>query len=722
MKTVPVVAVAVACCVGAALAGDAWLLRVGASLGDTTRAIDAMAAWRPEPGHVVSLGNGDVVAKLGPAGREWTRLDHVPPVLADAFTAAEDRGFWTNPGIDPAAIARAAFGDVTGTGRRAGASTITQQLAKIALLGGRGGTPALKARQAVLALRIAARLPKGVVMETYLNRVYLGRSWVGVAEAANGYFGKRPADLDAAQSAMLAGLARNPSANDPVEHPVQATRRRNQVIGAMERDGLLAPAAAASALAEPLDASPHPRRQPVELVPGPEGIGWATDLAKREAVGAVADREGLALTVDPALQADAAMALETGLMGWEASTGGWRGRLGRTRPPAADGRAELGALGASATAACMRGCPAWAAPAVVVSASPAAVVLDDGTRRWKALPRGFDWIADGSASRSAARLARGDVVLAGDPWGGDDGGAVAQPTSLQGSAVVLSADDGSVLAVVGGMSWTPGGFDRATEAMRPPGSAFKPFVYLAAVERGWGPDTTVFDMPLTVPDGRGEWSPSDDDGLWEGAIPMAQALSESRNAPAARMAWTLGIDALSDVASRFGIYEVLRSPSAALGAQETTNLALCSAYATLAAGGMRSRPHVTVVRAAGGAWRVASADDAATLARMMTGVLKEGGTAEGLAPFAAGMAAGGHPVSAKTGTSQDFHDAWMSGFAGRVAVSVHVGYDLPATMGSHAFGAAVAGPVFASIMRSAERLGLLGPAIPAATGMGGHGG
>ena len=691
-------ALAAAACLAAAAAAatlDAAFVEEGLRLGDTGQAIVALGGWRPRPTRRIALGQGGAVATIGPKSDDYASLADLPRVAVDAFVAAEDRTFWDNPGIDPAAIARSALRDaLRHAGRPAGASTITQQLAKIAFLRGDSATPRRKVEQAILALRIAAAIPKRKVMELYLNRAYLGHGATGIAAASRAYWGEGPGSLTAPQAALLAGLAANPTLYDPARNPKAAEMRRNEVLRQMAADGLMR-----ASEAERLEASPLAlRAAPPASDPasGIEGLGWAIDRARSEA--GAASRGSLTLTVSPALQSAAQWALQRAAMAWDARRRGWQGRL----PPGQGGDAA-----ADAARACAGQCPAWATAATVVSSAPGAVRLRIGETEWTATPDGFGWIA-ATPSEASRRLRPGDRVLAGNPGGAPDGARLAQPTALDGSAVAVRASDGAILAIAGGKRWSPGAFDRATMALRPPGSAFKPFVYLTALRSGFAPGTTVFDIPVAIADGHGgTWEPSDDDGAFDGAMTMSEALAASRNAPAARLALQLGTKAISGTAAAFGIYREVEGLASSLGTQEATNLALTSAYAALAAGGTLAPAHVTEEALHGATVQVADPADVAELDGMLRGVMREGGTASALEGFGDAMSRRGFPAAGKTGTSSGNRDAWFVGYAGGVAVGVQLGYDSPRSLGDDAFGAGVAGPAFASIMESAEKAGLL---------------
>ena len=706
----------------AALSLDVALIKTANELGDSRAAIAQLAAWQPVEGGSLTLGRGDIVGRLGPTGQRVTQLQDIPRHVQNAFIAAEDKSFWTNAGLDIPAMARAALQNAQHPNRRlAGASTITQQLAKIGLLNGNTRTLKRKLQQVVLALRITQAIPKAEILRLYLNRVYLGRSWVGIAEAAQGFFGKTPAQLTLAEAATLAGLARNPSANDPIRHPGQAARRKAEVLAAMLRNRLITKPEHETALAETVIASHHNRRQTALATQRPAGLGWATDLARAELKGPTGSNDlkpgtKVTLTVAPPLQTATTLALQYGLMRWETDRRGWHGTLAKNTlragptetahaniPPAA--LAQLGRTNWALT--CAPGCPDWARPALVLESGPARLVLANEQTIFRVAPEDFAWIT-GSATTAAAKFRRGDIILAGQPY--ETGkGAVAQPTELNGSAVALDITDGRILAITGGLHWSPGGLNRATTSRRSPGSAFKPFVYLAALDRGFTPDTTVFDLPIAIPDGNRIWSPANDDNRWLGPIPLSRALAESRNAPAVRMLWQLGPDTVSEVAKSFGIYAAITTPSAALGTQETTNLALTSAYATLAANGVKHPPHITLQPPKDPAIQITTAANARILVDMLEGVLEPGGTASRLTSFATALRQRGLVVAGKTGTSSDFKDAWLVGFAGAIAVGIHVGYDKPRPMGPNAFGATVAGPIWADILRAADREGLLQP-------------
>ena len=714
LATVAAAAVATAIAV-AACAGDAYVIDQAAALGPQTEALRGLRGWMPTRGVTMRLTNGDLAGYVGERSRIALRLDEIPPRLVQAFVSAEDKTFRDNPGIDVAAIVRSATRNLTaGTSRRpAGASTIAQQMVKNALLDGGGNTIRYKVRQAILALRAVRDLGRDEVLRIYLNSVYLGRNAEGVGDGARRMFGRDASSLSLEQEALMAGMTRFPTGYDPWRHPDAARARRSYVLDRMAEDGAITTAERDRAAAAPLGVLAAPAyASDAVLSEEEDGLGWALDVARKEArrLPSPASVGNVTLTIDHGLQSATQRALERGLMRWDAHRRGWRGLVRRPGRDAAATPPEM-------PPECATDCPAWTGLATVAAASATAVtVLDGAGAAHRVEPRGFAWIANGDARRAAAQLRPGDVVLAGDAG---DGWSLAQPTEVNGSAVAVSAADGSVLAISGGIRWTPGAFDRATDSLRPPGSTFKPFVYATALQQGYRAGTTVVDEPVSIPQGRNSppWEPQNDDGRFRGAMRLDQALASSRNTVAAQTMQDVGMDRVGDLAKSFGIYERILTPSAALGTQETTTLAMTTAYATLAAGGIHSEPTILRdIRDAKGRtlpeWSPPSrvqtleTDIADAMSAMLTKVVAPGGTARSLAPFAIGMTRRGMPVSAKTGTSQSYKDAWIIGYAGGIAVGVRIGYDTPRTLGPDGFGATVAGPVFEEIMRAASANGV----------------
>lgn len=677
--------------------GLAYVRRESATLPG----LGAVESWKPRSTSVIRAADGTETGRFASEDRVVVPLSGIPPRLAQAFVSAEDRTFWTHKGIDPAAIVRAAVTDIRtrGTKRAVGASTIDQQVIKNLVNGG-GATFHRKVREALLAIRLDREVGKPRVLEIYLNAVYLGEGAYGVGAASLAYFGKPVADLDLAGMALLAGLPKGPGNYDPARHPAAALGRRHYVLARMLADSAIS--AEEMSLA---DATPLP--MPLRSSTGGGATSWFAEEARREVVsrfGAGALYGG-GLTVetneDPSLQKAAEASLRSGLVAYDRRHG-WRG-------PLAHVDASIGAP-ALRSFPVPDGAGSWRLALVTASALDADVVFSDGTTATLA---GTDlgWARQaggGRAPRTASEiLAVGDVVLTDT----EDGRAsLVQVPQVEGSLVAMESSSGKVLAVVGGFGAGTGGFDRAVQSRRQPGSTFKPFIYLTALEKGFGADSPVLDSPVSIDLGpaSGVWEPGSDGDRGMGLLPLGRALELSRNFASVRLLYDLGLPAVENTVKAFGIYPALPNWAAALGALETTDLELTAAYAAMANGGTKVVPSfVQSARDPEGkelwprdtpsAAPVAPAAALVALRSMLQGVARRGTAARALSalPF---------DIGGKTGTTNDNRDAWFVGFAGGLAVGVHIGFDLPRSLGAEETGGAAAAPVFGDFVRRAARL------------------
>ena len=643
-----------------------------------------------------------------------------------------------------------------GQGRRPiGASTITQQVAKNMLLDNQVSL-ARKAREAILAIRIEQTLSKERILELYLNEIYLGMGSYGVAAAAQAYFNKPLEKLTLSEAAFLAALPKAPNNYNPFKFADAAKARRDWVLDRMAEDHVITAAQATAAKAEPIIPSEFHRPQPIP------GADWFTEEVRRELIarfGADVTTQGglmVRTSLDPALQIAAEKAVRNGLMAYDRKMGGWRGPVSHldggptlaknwagplsqvARPPgmlpdwrlavvldATDTEAQLGWLDAA-------GQPAGQAPQQHTGVLPLADLA------W-ARP-----VKDNKPGPAPRRIAdvmqQGDVVMVEPNAAPPPQAASAKPAdpkkpvvapqprlalrqipTVQGALVSLDPTTGRVLAIVGGWSFEGSQFNRATQAQRQPGSSFKPFVYLTALEKGVSPSQRFLDAPVVMDMGAaGRWRPNNYEMEFGGPTPLRVALEKSLNLVTLRVAQSVGMEAIANTAIAF--HEVDSMPRvlpAALGAVETTVLREAGAYAGIGRGRTRGDP-VTDRQRAGSAtdtWsgvprrstaptartrptpprlvdqRKEIADSASVfqLITMMQGVTTRGTGAQ----VAAGL---GHPIAGKTGTTQDFTDAWFSGFTPDLVTTVWVGFDNPTSLGNNETGAAVAGPIWHEFM------------------------
>jgi penicillin-binding protein 1A len=706
--------------------------------------IDGLRGYQPPVMSRIYADNGRLIAELASQRRIFVPYSAIPDLLKAAFISAEDQNFWHNPGVDPFAIVRAGIYDLThlGTGKRPiGASTITQQVAKNMLLGDRMNLTR-KIEEAILAIRMQQALNKERILEIYLNEIYLGQQSYGVAAAAQAYFNKPLDQLTLAEDAMIAALPKAPTNYNPFRFPRAASARRDWVLDRMAEDHVITPAQAAAAKSEPL--------VPVEFHKPPPipGADWFAEETRRELIARFGEelvlQGGLTArtSLDPALQTAADEAVRRGLMEYDRKLGGWRGAVAHLEPSElAHGWADP--LGKIARPLGML--PDWQL-AVVLAASPvearvgwldrtagqdAAPTQRTGTlqlsaEQWRhpMPPEG----KPGALYRNIGEMVRpGDVVMVQPET--TPSGAAAKPDvtrlvlrqipKVQGALVTLDPASGRVLAMVGGWSFEMSQFNRATQAQRQPGSSFKPIVYLTALEKGLSPSDRFLNAPIVIYMGAaGVWRPHNFEGNFGGPTPLRLALEQSLNLVTLRVAQRVGMGAVVKTAEDFGLLDSMpKVLPAALGAVDTTVLREAGAYATMATAGRLVTPTLldsVQDRAGHVVWRPAGLDcqcddsnqppqvtDERTqvadpqsvfqLVTMMQGVVQRG---TGV-PAGAGL---NRPIAGKTGTTQDFTDAWFAGFTPDLVTVVWVGFDNPTSLGENQTGAALAAPIWHDYM------------------------
>ncbi|WGF88999.1 penicillin-binding protein 1A [Marinivivus vitaminiproducens] len=678
-----------------------------------------LANYAPAIVSRLHAGDGRLLVEYAQEKRVLVPISAMPRNLTEAFISAEDKNFYHHFGIDPISILGASVSNVgrlmRGNTRFLGASTITQQVAKNFLLTNERTLPR-KIKEAILSLRIERTYGKDKILELYLNEIYLGRGSYGVAAAALNYFDKSLTELTLAEAAFLAGLPQAPSRYDPVGNAAAARARRDYVIDRMEIDGKIDAASAAEARAQPIEVR---RRGATEFV----SADYFADEARRRLVAAFGEdvlyRGGLSVrtTLDARIQAITDKALRDGLSAYDRSQG-WRGALGRID------LAEAGDAWPETLAKLDLGFSlgGWRR-AIVLETAAAGVRLgfDDGTEATMSA-EAMAW-----AGQPREILSVGDIVVV-EPATGAEGSvsySLRQEPEVEGAVVALDPHTGRVFALTGGFSFQRSSFNRATQAKRQPGSSFKPFVYLAALEHGYTPSSIVLDAPLVIDQGPGLplWRPDNYTTRFYGPTTLRVGVERSRNVMTVRLAQELGMERVVDVARRFGIAGGLGTNlAAALGSNEVDLLSLTAAYGELVNGGKRIEPTLfdrlqdrfgrTIAigeqRATCPSCQVAAYDGgqppalpdpraqiedpriAYQMVNILTGVVERG-----TGRAAAGL---GVPMGGKTGTSNDVKDAWFVGFTPDLVLGVFVGYDQPRPMGDHQGGATLAAPIFVEAM------------------------
>ncbi len=697
--------------------------------------LDGLRTYQPPVVSRVYAGDDRLIAELAQERRIFVPFSAIPDLVKKAFIAAEDKSFYQHRGVDPMAIARAAVTDLQRLGesrRPVGASTITQQVARNMLLASNDLSFKRKMKEALLALRLERVLTKERILELYLNQIYLGQGSYGVAAAAQAYFNTSLDQLTPAQAATLAALPKSPTNYNPFREPQAARERRDWVIDRMVETGAISAEQGRAARVESL--GPDAYRRPA-IVTGSE---WFAGDVKRQLIERFGQDQALQgglvvhTSLDPNLQLRADQALRHGLMAYDRSHGGWRGPAGHIAGNVglnmdwaarlADSKAPSGML------------PTWHLAVVLEESGSHAKLgwLDDRNPSQSPQPTisqirlsdvGWSHLAKANGEFGGAIRRMADVAVVGDTVMMEalaDEGRVAlrQIPAVEGALVSLDPQTGRVLAMSGGWSGAAGQFNRATQALRQPGSSFKPFVYLTAMEKGISPSARFLDEPFVL----GDWRPNNYEMNFGGPTPLHVALEQSLNLVTVRVASHVGMDAVAKTAIFYHLVDSMpRVLPASLGAVETTVLREAGAYATFAEGGRQvTASLIDSVQDRDGAvlWRPSSivlaqapdpasppalydprqqgADpaDAIQLVKMMQGVMANG-TGK---PVAGNM---DRPVAGKTGTSQDFNDAWFAGFTPDLVTVVWVGYDNPQTLGDKQTGAAVAGPIWREFMDAA---------------------
>ena len=704
---------------------------------------EALAQYTPKTISRIYSGEGRLIDEFAEERRLFVPIEEVPPLVIEAFVSAEDKNFYNHPGYDVRGIFGAAYQAlVSGGSSVRGASTITQQVMKNFLLSSDRSVER-KVKELILASRLEQTLTKDQILELYLNEIFLGQNSFGVAAAAQTYFNKTLSDLAPHEAAMLAAMPQAPGRYHPVRAKERVTERRNYVLREMWQNGYLDQATYEAEARLPLRSvqngdfkSFHDQLPPRDYFTDEIRRQLSLEFGNEEFFGG-----GLTIraTVEPDLQDAAARALRQALEDYDRGRGVWRG-TGETLDPAvlADQAQWRGALWQTRVP---RDIPGWY-PAVVLEIGGSAArigiegIEEDADGHWipaedvrwaRRLDRETGRL--GPRAQSAGDLVRvGEVVLVRAMTSDADGSFIRwtlrQVPEVQGGFMAMDVNTGRVMAMQGGFSYQSSVFNRATQAMRQPGSSFKPFVYAAALDRNYTPATIVVDEPIRINTPEGLWEPRNASGRHYGPTPLRTGIEQSRNLMTIRIAADIGMDRVAEYAEKFGVYEDLKPFLAnALGAQETTLFKMVAAYAMFANGGERVEPTLVdrvqdrrgrtiyrhdqrICRTCGmqalpagqgpvidsNRERVMDAVTAYQITSMMEGVVKRGSGRGVNLPV---------PIAGKTGTTNDAKDVWFIGYSSNVVAGCYLGYDQPRTLGQNAYGGTLCVPVFNAFMREA---------------------
>ncbi len=660
--------------------------------------VDAVAEFTPGLTTQIYDRDGRVFASYARERRYLLREGEVPELLQNALVAAEDRNFFRHGGIDAEGVARAALRNLRQGEIVLGGSTITMQLARKLFL-----TPQKtwrrKVEEALLAVELEKTLSKQQILTLYCNVVFLGHGSYGMEAAARHYFGKSVGELALPEAATLAGIIQQPSRLSPYRSPDLVLERRDYVLRRMLEEGFIGEAEHLAATESPLLVVHHEPR-------GALAAYFAEEVRQHLEArygAAILLEKGLqaTTTLDPWIQRAAEEALRRGLVALDRRKG-WRGPLYRV----AGAEGAEGAVGRDGTpsAASRRLSPGAWSEGVVLAADAARARVRIGGEVHTLLPQGMAWTG---RSRPSELLRPGDVAWFGlEPGEGEDGTlhlALQQEPRLEGAVLVLESASGAIRALVGGWDFQRSKFDRATQARRQVGSAFKPLVYGAALETGFTPADTLFDAPAAFPGAEGQptYSPRNYYRRYYGILTLRRALENSINVTSVKLMNLVGVERVIDFARRCGLRSELPPyPSLALGSADLTPLELASAYATIANRGFRADPYLVerVAQPDGRileehALRVTPAVEpavAAVLIHMLEGVVDRG-----TAKAAAGLET---DLAGKTGTTDEYTDAWFVGFTPTYTILTWVGYDQKRSIGKNMTGAEAALPMWREIV------------------------
>jgi penicillin-binding protein 1A len=655
--------------------------------------VEALEAYRPSSITELYDDQGRVIGSFALQRRVVASYDDFAPVLRDALISIEDKDFYRHSGINFWRIVGAAYRDIESGGRVQGASTLTMQLARNLFLSPDRSFHR-KVQEAMLAIQIERRFTKPQIFTLYANQIFLGHGVYGFEAASEFYFNKRARKLTLDEAALLAGLPKGPGVYSPINHPDRALKRRNLVINALLEDGKITTTQAADARALPLVL--RLQNDPNSLAP------YFVEEIRRyleSKYGADQVHEGglkVYTSLDVDLQKTANQAVLDGLAAYERRHG-WKGHL-----------ENIVAEGSSTDTYVH---PDWEEEprvngyvhAAVTSSGIGIATVKFG--RYSAALGQADvaW----TQGKIQELLRAGDIcyvrILALYPNGAARV-SLEQDSGAQGALVAIDNATGGIKALVGGRNFTESKFDRATQALRQVGSSFKPYVYTTVIDLGASPDDTILDEPVTFETASGPYSPHNYDEKFEGIITLRRALAQSRNIPALKLASKVGIKTVIDYAERFGITAKLPPYlPVALGSAEITLMEQTSAYSVFPNDGVRVTPrYITKVTDYEG--RVLEEDYpevkdviSARTARIMTAMLHEV-VLHGTAVAAAKMP---FPIGGKTGTTNNFTDAWFVGFSPTMTCGVWVGFDEKRSLGAKETGAHAALPIWMNFMSAA---------------------
>ncbi|SIQ02430.1 penicillin-binding protein 1A [Janthinobacterium sp. TND4EL3] len=668
-------------------------------------ALDTLTDYKPKMPLRIFTSDSVLIGEFGEERRNMVHIKDIPDVMKKAVLAIEDDRFYEHGGVDYLGITRAALHNLTG-GAKQGASTITQQVARNFFLSSEQ-TLKRKAYEVLLAWKIEKNLSKDQILEVYMNQIYLGQRAYGFASAAQIYFGKSIQDLTVAEAAMLAGLPKAPSAYNPVVNPKRARMRQQYILQRMAQLGYITPAQYEEAKNEELKVKTDSSAFGVHAE-------YVSEMARQlvyEQFKEDTYTRGLNVytTITKADQDAAYIALRKGVMDYE-KRHGYRGPEAYIEIPKTKAEAD----DAIETELADHPDSDDIIAAMVLQASPKSIQAvtsagEEITITGPGLTFGSAWLSEKAAPNR--RIKRGAVIrvmLEGNTW------VLTQMPEVQSAFVSASTTDGAIRAMVGGFDYNRNKFNHVTQAWRQPGSAFKPFIYSASLERGLSPATIINDAPISFDAGQtgGQaWEPKNYDSKYDGPMTMRKGLMKSKNMISIRILHKIGAKYGQEYATRFG-FDADKNPpylTLALGAGNVTPLQMAGAYAVFANGGYKINPYLiakvtdsdgTVLSqakpdlAGEEANRVIDERNAFMMNSMLNDVVRFGTANKA-------MALKRPDLAGKTGTTNDSIDAWFAGYQAKLVGIAWIGYDQPRNLGNRETGGGLALPIWINYMAKA---------------------
>ncbi|MET3134016.1 penicillin-binding protein 1A [Oxalobacteraceae bacterium GrIS 1.11] len=697
---------ALVCALGLALVGMLLVVFGLALAYPNLPALDTLLDYRPKMPLRIFSSDSVLIGEFGEERRNLVRIKDIPEVMKKAVLAIEDDRFYEHGGVDYVGITRATLHNLTG-GAKQGASTITQQVARNFFLSSEQ-TLKRKAYEILLAWKIEQNLSKDQILEVYMNQIYLGQRAYGFSSAAQIYFGKNLKDITVAEAAMLAGLPKAPSAYNPVVNPKRARTRQQYILQRMHDLRYISDAQFDAAKAETLKVKTDSSEFGVHAE-------YVAEMARQlvyEQFKEDTYTRGLNVftTITKADQDAAYLALRRGVMDYE-KRHGYRGPEAYIDIPSAKEEAD----DAIETELADHPDSDDIVAAMVLQATPQKIVAvtaagEDITISGPGLTFAAAWLSDKALPNR--RIRRGAVIRVtqeeGHPW------SVTQMPEVESAFISASTTDGAIRAMVGGFDYNRNKFNHVTQAWRQPGSAFKPFIYSASLERGLSPSTIINDAPISFDAGQtgGQaWEPKNYDSKYEGPMTMRRGLTKSKNMISIRILQKIGAKYGQEYTTRFG-FDADKNPpylTLALGAGAVTPLQMAGAYAVFANGGYKINPYLIakVTDADGKVLSQANPDQAGAPgarvidernAYMMDSMLKDVvryGTA------VKALALKRPDISGKTGTTNDSIDAWFAGYQSKLVGIAWIGYDQPKNLGNRETGGGLALPIWINYMQKA---------------------